>query len=468
MSLFQSYRTNGGYDEVFQPDGQPRPHYRSLYAQLEALPRDAFRERSHAAASHSGFGSPELSLDLLPRLILAEEWVRLERGLRQRLLALNLFLQDIYHKQRIFTDRIVPRELVVCAPEFRPEFQGAEPPGGIYTPITSHTLIRDESGTYHVLADDLRAPEDIGYLEINRRAVAAALPDLLHDLPVQSLREWPAALRRNLRSLAPPDCRADSQTVLWSHATYEGSSPSALLAEMLGMHAVTDGDLYVDANRVYRQAVGGPQRVTGLYRLVEDGATDPLTLPNPEMRGVPGLVNAYRAGSVVLADAIGTGVAGSRALYAYVPRIIEYYLGEKPVLPNVETYLAWNPQHHKHIVDHLENLVIKPVHASTAEALSIGPRLNPSQRSALASRIEANPWGYIAQPFVPFSIMPVFVDDHFEAQPVDLRVYLLHGTPGITLVPGGLTRIVTRKENDSDTADPLPGGRLKDTWILAA
>jgi uncharacterized circularly permuted ATP-grasp superfamily protein len=479
MSLFDAYQTEEFYDEMFGADGQPRPHYRRLYQRICAMSVDDYRSRSRLAdltliqqgitfavyGDERGAEKP-FPFDLIPRIIPAEEWDRIERGLKQRLQALNLFLQDLYHEQKILTDRVVPRDLIMNASHFRREFIGADPPGGIYVHICGSDLIRDAEGTFHVLEDNLRTPSGVSYVLENRSILMRVLPQLFQDLPVRPVNHYTTQLMHNLRELAPVGREEDPNVVLLTPGVYNSAYfEHAFLAQQLGIELVEGRDLFVADNLVYMKTTRGPQRVDVLYRRVDDDFLDPLIFRPDSLLGVPGLVNAYRAGNVSLANSIGTGVADDKVIYAFVPRIIEYYLGEKPILPNVETYLASNPQHLKYILENLDKLVVKAANESGGYGMLMGPQATIEEREEFAARLKANPRNYIAQPLVSLSTSPAFVEDHFEGRHVDLRPYLLYGKKEITLIPGGLTRVALRK--GSYVVNSSQGGGSKDTWVLA-
>jgi uncharacterized circularly permuted ATP-grasp superfamily protein len=479
MSLFDSYQTGGFYDEMFQPDGQPRPHYRKLYQRLAQMSPEEFRRRCRLADStliqqgitfavygdEKGTEKP-FPFDLIPRIVPADEWEHIERGLKQRLTALNLFLHDIYHDQKILNDHVVPREIVVGAAHFRREFLGADPPGGIYVHICGTDLIRDADGTYRVLEDNLRTPSGVSYVLENRIILTHTLPQLFRDLPVRPVDHYTTQLLHNLRELAPPHCQDAPSVVLLTPGIYNSAYfEHSFLAQQLGIALVEGRDLFVDDNVVYMKTTRGPQRVDVIYRRVDDDFLDPLTFRPDSLLGAPGLVNAYRAGNVALANSIGTGVADDKVMYAFVPRIIQYYLGEEAILPNVDTFLASNPQHLQHILANLDKLVVKAANESGGYGMLMGPQASVSERAEFAEKIQAAPRNYIAQPLIALSRAPAFVEDHFEGRHIDLRPYILYGKDEITIIPGGLTRVALRR--GSYVVNSSQGGGSKDTWVLA-
>lgn len=479
MSLFNDYRNESFYDEMFASDGQPRPHYRKLYQRLCSMTLEDFRRRCQLAdltlvnqgITFAVYGD-ELGtekpwpFDLVPRIVPSDEWDTIERGLKQRLTALNLFLHDVYHEQKILNDQVVPRELVMGAAHFRREFVGADPPGGIYVHICGSDLIRDADGTYRVLEDNLRTPSGVSYVLENRIILTRILPHLFRDLGVRPVDHYTAQLLHNLRELAPQGREDEPNVVLLTPGMYNSAYfEHAYLAQQLGIALVEGRDLFVDDAVVYMKTTRGPQRVDVIYRRVDDDFLDPLVFRSDSALGVPGLMNAYRSGNLTLANSVGTGVADDKVIYAYVPRIIEYYLGEKPILANVDTYLAWNPSHLNYILDNLDKLVVKAANESGGYGMLIGPQATKEQRADFASKIKASPRNYIAQPLIALSQAPCFVEDHFEGRHVDLRPYALYGKNEITLIPGALTRVALVK--GSYVVNSSQGGGSKDTWVLA-
>lgn len=479
MSLFESYATDGFYDEMFEPSGLPRPHYRKLYQRLVSMSKEDFRRRCQLAdltlvnqgitfavyGNDAGVEKP-FPFDLIPRIIPSAEWDLIERGLKQRLTALNLFLHDVYHDQKILNDRVMPRDLVVEAVNYRREFIGANPPHGIYVHICGSDLIRNADGQLLVLEDNLRTPSGVSYVLENRIILTRVLPQLFRDLAVRPVEHYSTQLLRNLMDLAPEHCNGEPNVVLLTPGVYNSAYfEHSFLAQQLGIQLVEGRDLFVDENFVYMKTTSGPQRVDVIYRRVDDDFLDPLVFRPDSALGVPGLINVYRAGNVSLANSIGTGVADDKVIYAYVPRIIEYYLGEKPILSNVETYLAWQPKDLSYILGNLDKLVVKAANESGGYGMLIGPQATAAERADFANRIKANPRNYIAQPLISLSRSPALVEDHFEGRHIDLRPYVLYGKDDITIVPGGLTRVALRK--GSYVVNSSQGGGSKDTWVLA-
>jgi len=404
--------------------------------------------------------------DLAPRIVPADEWDTIERGLKQRVTALNLFLYDVYHEQKILKDRVVPRDLVVGAAHYRPEFVYADPPGGIYVHICGSDLIRGGGGEYMVLEDNLRCPSGVSYVLENRTILTRIMPRLFRDLAVRPVDHYTRQLLKNLRQLAPGGDSGEPTVVLLTPGIYNSAYfEHAFLAQQLGIELVEGRDLLVDDNVVYMKTTKGPEKVDVIYRRIDDDFLDPLVFRGDSCLGVAGLVNAYRAGNVALANSIGTGVADDKAVYAYVPEIIKYYLGEDAIIPNVETFLAWRASDRDYILKNLDKLVVKATNESGGYGMLMGPQASKDERNDFAERIKANPRNYIAQPLISLSRAPAFIDDHFEGRHIDMRPYLLCGIDGVTLIPGALTRVALKK--GSYVVNSSQGGGSKDTWVLA-
>src|SRR5437660_1779348 len=457
---FQHYRFENSYDEMFEAPGLPRAHYQALYQTLLRLPPEELRRSQQAADLsflHEGitftvYGNKEgteriFPNDLVPRIIPSHEWAQIEKGLTQRITALNLFLHDIYHDGKILSDGVVPRELVCSCRHFRREMRGLDVPRGIYVSICGTDLVRLPDGSFAVLEDNLRVPSGVSYMLANRKVLKRVFPTMFHDYGVFPIDHYPQALLSTLRTLAPDNCayKNDPTTVLLT----PGVSNSAyfehtFLAQQMGIELVEGRDLLVHDNIVYMRTTAGLRRVDVIYRRVDDDFLDPLSFRRDSSLGVPGLFNAYRAGSVALANAVGTGVADDKAIYAYVPAIIRYYLGEDPILANVQTYLLSDPAQRSYVLEHLDELVVKAVGESGGYGMLIGPHSTAEQRDEFRQRILAEPRNYIAQPTLSLSRAPCFLDGEAQARHVDLRPYILYGE-NVTLVPGGLTRVALRR-----------------------
>jgi uncharacterized circularly permuted ATP-grasp superfamily protein len=476
---FVNYKIETAYNEMFAAPGVPREHYRALHQTLLKLPHEELRRSQQAAdlaflyegITFTVYGSKEgteriFPNDLLPRIISAREWTKIEKGLTQRLTALNLFLRDIYHEGRILSDKVVPRDLLYSCKHFRREMRGLNVPRDIYVSVCGSDLVRLPDGTFAVLEDNLRVPSGVSYMLANRKVLKRVFPTLFRDYGVWPVDHYPRELLSTLRSLAPDNCdyRDDPTTVLLT----PGVSNSAyfehtFLAQQMGLELVEGRDLLVHDNIVYMRTTAGLRRVDVIYRRVDDDFLDPLCFRPDSTLGVPGLFNAYRAGNVTLANAIGTGVADDKAVYAYVPDIIRYYLKEDPILPNVQTFLMSDDTQRQHVLENLEDMVVKAVGESGGYGMLIGPNSSAQQREEFRARILADPRNYIAQPTLALSQAPCLIDGSIEPRHIDLRPYILAGEK-ITLIPGGLTRVALRK--GSLVVNSSQGGGSKDTWVL--
>ena len=477
---FRNYQFDLAYDEMFEGPGLPRPHYQALFQTLLELPPEEMRKSQQAADLsflHQGitftvYGNDEgtervFPNDLLPRIIPNQEWRKIESGLTQRIAALNLFLDDVYHGGRILADGIVPRELVYSCKHFRREMRNLTVPRGIYVSICGTDLVRLPDGSFAVLEDNLRVPSGVSYMLANRKVLKKVFPTLFRDYGVCPVDHYAQALLATLRALSPhSSSRHEPTVVLLTPGVFNSAYfEHTFLAQQMGIELVEGRDLLVHDNVVYMRTTAGLKRVDVIYRRVDDDFLDPLCFRRDSSLGVPGLFNAYRAGSVVLANAVGTGVADDKAVYAYVPAIIRYYLGEEPILPNVETYLLSDKSQRNYVLENLSELVVKAVGESGGYGMLIGPHSTAEQREEFRLRILAEPRNYIAQPTLSLSRAPCFLEGEAQARHVDLRPYILYGE-NVTLVPGGLTRVALRR--GSLVVNSSQGGGSKDTWVLRA
>ena len=477
LPSLKNYLLDHAYDEMFAGDGSLHKHYEPLLEHFAALPQDELRRRKQSAdmsflnqgITFTVYGREEgteriFPYDLLPRIITAAEWETIERGLTQRIIALNLFLKDIYNEGRILADGIVPREIVYSCKHFRRQMIGLQVPRNVYVAVCGTDLIRLENGEFVVLEDNLRVPSGVSYMLTNRRVMKRIFPQLFRGYNVRPIEQYTQALLGTLRSLAP-EGRPEPNIVLLSPGVFNSAYfEHAYLARQMGIELVEGRDLVTHDNVVYMRTTSGLRRVDVIYRRVDDDFIDPLSFRGDSILGVAGLFNAYRAGNVTLANAFGTGVADDKALYAYVPDIIKYYLGEDAVLKNVETFLLTRKSERQHVLANLDKLVVKAVGESGGYGMLIGPHSTAGQREDFARRIEADPRNYIAQPTISFSRAPCLVDDGMEPRHVDLRPYVLYGDK-VTIVPGGLTRVALRR--GSLVVNSSQGGGSKDTWVLS-
>jgi uncharacterized circularly permuted ATP-grasp superfamily protein len=477
--LFAGYETRPFYDEMFEAPGVPRPHYAPLFRTLARMtPRD-FEDRIQIAnlsflvqgitftVYSDGRGTERLfPFDLLPRILPHAEWERIERGLVQRVLALNLFLQDVYGRQQILADRKIPRSLVLSCRHYRREMVGLEAAKGIHTHISGIDLVRDSAtGDFVVLEDNVRTPSGISYVLENRLITIRALPQAFREYAVQSVDDYPSRLGSILRSLSPRG--GDPVVVLLTPGMYNSAYfEHSFLAQQMGVELVEGRDLVADAGIVYMKTIHGLKRVDVIYRRVDDDFLDPLCFRPDSELGVPGLMTAYRMGQVALANAVGNGVADDKAVYAYVPEFIRYYLGEDPVLANVETYVCDRPADLNHVLVNLGRMVVKPVGESGGYGMLIGPRASQAELDAYRARIQAEPRNFIAQPVIGLSRLPArdSATGRFAGRHVDLRPYCLFDGQKVAVVPGGLTRVAL--EPGSLVVNSSQGGGSKDTWVL--
>jgi uncharacterized circularly permuted ATP-grasp superfamily protein len=475
-AAFAQYHLKVGYDEMFEANLTPRTHYEALYKRLLELPPEEFQRRQ--AAADTSFLNQGITFnvygeeagterifpyDLLPRVITNSEWDTVERGLTQRITALNMFLTDIYHSGRIMADGIVPRELIYSCRHFRREMRGVHVPRDIYVSVVGTDLIRLPSGEFAVLEDNLRVPSGVSYMLANRQVMKRIFPRLFSDYGVRPIDHYGQVLLSALRALASHH-NSDPTIVLLSPGVFNSAYfEHTFLARQMGIKLVEGRDLLVHDNVVYMRTTAGLQRVDVIYRRIDDDFIDPMAFRPDSALGVAGLFNAYRAGNVALGNAIGTGVADDKAIYAYVPNIIRYYLSENPILPNVETYLLEDEKQRAYVLQNLEKLVVKAVGESGGYSMLIGPHSAAQEREEFRERILAHPRNYIAQPTLDLSCAPCYIDGQVEPRHVDLRPYILYGNR-VTIVPGGLTRVALRR--GSLVVNSSQGGGSKDTWVL--
>ena len=475
-ALFSTYELDAAYDEMFDSTGEPRSHCGPLLDDLQAATLPELHQ--HQAEADKAFLAQGITFtvygdeqgterifpyDLLPRIITAAEWRTLERGLAQRLTAINYFLRDVYHEGKILSQGIVPRDLVQSCRHYRREMRGVQVHHDIYVAVAGTDLIRLEDGRFVVLEDNLRVPSGVSYMLANREITKRVLPGLFDRYDVSPIAHYGQALLATLRALAPPTRSEPTFVVLTPGVGNSAYFEHAFLAREMGIALVEGRDLLVHGNIVYMRTTAGLRRVDVIYRRVDDDFMDPLAFRPDSYLGVAGLLNAYRAGNVSIANAIGTGVADDKALYAYIPKIIKYYLGEDPIIENVETYLLSDPSDRKYALEHLDSLVVKAVGESGGYGMLIGPHSTYDEREAFRAKILADPRNFIAQPTLQFSRAPCFVDGRIEPRHVDLRPYVLFGDR-VTIVPGGLTRVALRR--GSLVVNSSQGGGSKDTWVL--
>lgn len=473
---FNHYELDGAFDEMFDSSGAVRPQYAPLFERLrESSPSELRHAKQESdliflnqGITFTVYGKEEgteriFPHDLLPRIITRKEWEHIEAGLTQRITALNLFLRDIYHEGHILNDGIVPRELVYTCKYFRRQMKGLQVPKGVYIAVTGTDLIRDLDGNFMVLEDNLRVPSGVSYMLTGRQVMKRIFPKVFRQSGVLPIEGYPQALLQSLNALAP-EGRDEPTIVLLTPGVYNSAYfEHTFLARQMGIELVEGRDLIVHDNIVYMRTTSGLTRVDVIYRRIDDDFIDPLAFRRDSILGVPGLFNAYRAGNVTLANAIGTGIADDKALYAYVPRIIRYYLNQDPILPNVDTYILAESSARQYALENLDKMVVKAVGESGGYGMLIGPHATREEIEDFRQRILADPRNYIAQPTLMLSRAPCFIEGEFDSRHVDLRPYILYGDR-ITIVPGGLTRVALRK--GSLVVNSSQGGGSKDTWVV--
>jgi uncharacterized circularly permuted ATP-grasp superfamily protein len=404
--------------------------------------------------------------DLIPRIVSAPEWEVIERGLKQRIHALNEFIDDIYHNQKILKDGVIPAEVIQSAAFYRPQCVGINPPRRIWCHITGTDLVRHGDGQIYVLEDNLRVPSGVSYVLENRDLMKRTFPQVFEGLRIRPVDQYPGKLLETLESIAPAGSNGKPTVVLLTPGIYNSAYfEHSFLAQKMGIQLVEGGDLTVQDGRVWMRTTKGLRKVDVIYRRIDDDFLDPKAFRPDSLLGVPGLVEAYRAGAVALANAPGNGVADDKVVYAYVPKMIRYYEGEDAILPNVPTYLCWQEADRKHVLENLDKLVVKAANEAGGYGMLVGPHSTAEQREDFAGRITAHPRNYIAQPTLALSRVPTLVGQQLEGRHVDLRPYILYGKE-INVLPGGLTRVALRK--GSLVVNSSQGGGSKDTWVLAA
>jgi uncharacterized circularly permuted ATP-grasp superfamily protein len=476
MVKFDAYQTFGFYDEMFESDGKPRPLAEMLAQRLTALSDGELGRRQKAADlallnmgitfnvyGHEAGTEKVWPFDIVPRIIDSREWNHIERGLKQRIRALNLFIDDIYHERRIIKEGIVPSWLIDSGKNLLSRCAGLDPPHGIWCHITGTDLVRDADGQIYVLEDNLRCPSGVSYVLENREVMKRTFPQIFEGLSIQPVEDYPEQLLRMLQYIAPPTV-GDPNVVVMTPGIYNSAYfEHCFLAQQMGVELVQGSDLLVTDGYVFMRTTSGFERVDVIYRRIDDDFLDPLNFRPDSTLGVPGLIDVYRAGRVALANAPGTGIADDKAVYAYVPQMIKYYLGEDMILPNVPTFVCGDPKQCEHVLANIENLVIKPANESGGYGILLGPKASREEHEKYRELIRANPRNYVAQPMLSLSQVPTVIEDKLEGRHVDLRPYILYGKD-IYVLPGGLTRVALKK--GSLVVNSSQGGGSKDTWVL--
>lgn len=477
LMRFDDYEVGAFYDEMFASKGDPHGQARRLLASIQSLPEGEMLNRQRAAEwellqtgiTFNVYGEKAgvekiFPFDIVPRIVSAAEWRWIERGLKQRIQALNLFIDDIYHDQKILKDKVIPPEIIYSAKSYRRQCAGWNPPRGIWCHITGTDLVRDGDGQMYVLEDNLRSPSGVSYVLENRRVMKNLFPKFFSQVPVRPVSDYPAHLRNLLEFLAP-DATTQPRVVLLTPGLHNSAYfEHSFLAQQMGIELVEGRDLVVEDNVVRMRTTDGFERVDVIYRRIDDDFLDPKCFREDSLLGVPGLMAAYQAGNVALANAPGNGIADDKVVYAYVPHMIKYYLGEEIILPNVPTRICAEKTDLQYVLEHLDELVVKAANESGGYGMLVGPHSTREQRAVFAEKIKANPRNYIAQPTLALSRVPTIAGDHFEGRHVDLRPYILYGK-NIFVLPGGLTRVALKP--GSLVVNSSQGGGSKDTWVLA-
>lgn len=473
---FTDYTTDGFYDEMFFPDGQPRPRAELLAWRLKTMSPGELARRQRAADQallnmgitfnvygHEAGTEKIWPFDLVPRILESDEWQRIEAGLKQRIRALNLFIDDMYHDQKIVRDGVFPEYMVKSGRNFLKQCIGLNPPKGIWCHITGTDLVRDTDGTVYVLEDNLRCPSGVSYVLENREVMKRTFPQVFDGLSILPVEDYPEQLLKMLQHIAPPTEDEPTVVVLTPGIYNSAYFEHCFLAQQMGVELVQGSDLVVSNGFVHMRTTRGLQRVDVIYRRIDDEFLDPQTFRPDSALGVAGLMDVYRAGRVALANAPGTGIADDKAVYAYVPAMIKYYLGEEISLPNVPTWLCADDEQREYVLKNIAQLVVKPANESGGYGILVGPRATAEQHDKYRELIVSNPRNYVAQPTLALSRVPTLVDDHLEGRHVDLRPYILYGED-IYILPGGLTRVALVK--GSLVVNSSQGGGSKDTWVL--
>ena len=468
------------FDEMHGGDGEVRPAFRALSRWLETTPRALleskrqeaerlFRRTGITFAVYSEGGDPErlIPFDIIPRVLDASEWGYLENGLRQRVAALNAFMRDVYSEQEILKAGKVPADLVLNNPAYVAAMAGAPAPGGVYTHIAGIDVVRVGAEDFYVLEDNCRTPSGVSYMLEDREVMMRLFPDLFATAQVAPISRYTEDLLQTLRSVAPRNCRGEPSVVVLTPGQFNSAYyEHTFLADEMGVDLVEGADLIVDNDIVFKRTTQGLQRVDVVYRRIDDDYLDPKTFRADSMLGVAGIMAAFRAGNVAIANAPGAGIADDKAIYVHVPEMIRFYLGEEPILKNVPTWDCAEEGALAYVLDHLEELVVKETRGSGGKGMLVGPHASKAARAAFAKKLRARPSDYIAQPTLALSTCPTYTDEGVAPRHVDLRPFVLSGGDGVRIVPGGLTRVALTK--GSLVVNSSQGGGTKDTWVLDA
>jgi uncharacterized circularly permuted ATP-grasp superfamily protein len=476
METFDVYDPEDFYDELIDADGNPRPGAQLLVEKIESLPEGdlAFRQKAAEALllkmgiTFNVYGREEGTekiwpFDIIPRIVSAADWQQIEDGLKQRIFALNAFIQDIYNDKRILKDKVVPEDLIYTSRTYRKACEGFTPPRGIWCHVTGTDLVRDSNGRFFVLEDNLRCPSGVSYVLENRHVLKRTFPQVFEASRVRPVDDYPFKLLEMLEYMTPDHVSDPTIGVLTPGIYNSAYFEHSFLSQQMGVELVEGQDLVVKEGYVHMLTTKGLKRVDVLYRRIDDDFIDPEVFRSDSLLGVKGLVGVYQAGRLAMANAPGTGIADDKVIYAYVPQIIKYYTGEEIILPNVPTYICRNDDDRQYVLEHLDELVVKAANESGGYGMLIGPHATEAERSAFAAKIKAAPRNYMAQPTISLSRVPTIVGDRIEGRHVDLRPFILFGKE-IYVQPGGLTRVALPK--GSLVVNSSQGGGSKDTWVL--
>ncbi len=478
--IFVGYRDLGPYaaafDEMFDRQGRVRAPYKAIFAELAPTDNADLGARSEALGrafvdqgitfALSGQEERPFPLDLVPRVIAAAEWAKLEAGITQRVIALERFLDDIYGDQEILRDGVLPRRLVTSCEHFHREAAGISPPNGVRIHVAGIDIVRDAQGTFRVLEDNLRSPSGVSYVMENRRAMTRVFPNLFATHRVRAVDDYPSHLLRALRNAAATNESDPTVVVLTPGPFNSAYFEHSLLARQMGVELVEGPDLFCRDNAVYMRTTGGERQVDVIYRRIDDDYLDPMQFRPDSVLGVAGVLNAARAGNVVISSAVGNGVGDDKLVYTYVPTIIDYYLGEKPLLANVDTLRCWLDSERTEVLDRIHELVIKPVEGSGGYGIVFGPSATEKELATIRRKVQADPRGWIAQPVVQLSTVPTKIGDTLAPRHVDLRPFAVNDGEQVWVLPGGLTRVALPE--GSLVVNSSQGGGSKDTWVLAS
>jgi len=471
------YLTEDFYDELFLPSGEPRPGAEPLIRRLESfdtgrvldLQRTAETALLQMGITFNVYGDEEgteriFPFDIIPRIIPADEWADIERGLKQRIYALNLFIQDVYNDRKIIKDRVIPEDLIRSSRSFREQCSGFTPPKGIWCHVTGTDLVRDSDGKFYVLEDNLRCPSGVSYVLENRQVLKRTFPKVFGQSLIRPVEDYPNRLLEMLEYITPGSVSAPVAGVLTPGVFNSAYFEHSFLARQMGIDLLEGRDLVFLDGQVRMCTTKGMVPVDVLYRRIDDDFLDPKVFRSDSLLGVPGIMDAYTQGKIALANAPGTGIADDKVIYAYISEIIKYYMNEEPIIPNVPTYICWDDAQRDYVLDNLDKLVVKSANESGGYGMLVGPHATDADRKVFAERIKAKPREYMAQPTLMLSRVPTIVEDHLEGRHVDLRPYIIYGKE-IHVMPGGLTRVALRK--GSLVVNSSQGGGSKDTWVLA-